>query len=81
MLKEYRKKAIIKAEQFDGSKEMLDKYPISMGADEFGTWYKILTVEGLHLLYEGDWIVSDNGDYLVIEESLFRHTYEEVKDE
>ena len=66
MLHEYRLKKPIHAEQFDGSKEMLDKYPISMGEDGFGTWYNILTVEGLHSLYEGDWIVSDNGDYLVI---------------
>lgn len=29
MLKEYRKTATIKAEQFDGSFEMMEKYPIT----------------------------------------------------
>ena len=76
MLHTYRKKAAIQAEQFDGSKEMMNSYPISMGNDQLGTWYKILTLEGLHLLGKGDWIVSLDGDYLVIEESLFRRTYE-----
>ncbi len=76
MLHKYNLKKPVEAEQFDGSEEMMDRYPISIGADEFGTWYKILTVEGLHLLYEGDWIVSENGDYLVIERGLFRRIYE-----
>lgn len=76
MLHEYQLKEPIKAEQFDGSKEMMNRYPISVGNDQLGTWYKILTLEGLHLLSKGDWIVSLDGDYLVIEESLFRRTYE-----
>lgn len=76
MLHEYQLKEPVKAEQFDGSKEMMNRYPISVGNDQLGTWYKILTVEGLHLLCKGDWIISENGDYLVIEENLFRKTYE-----
>ncbi|MCR5524701.1 MAG: hypothetical protein K6F18_03450 [Lactobacillus sp.] len=75
MLHKYKLKKPVEAEQFDGSEEMMVRYPISIGDDELGTWYKILTVEGLHLLDKGDWIISDNGDYLVIEENLFRRTY------
>ena len=35
MLKEYRKTATIKAEQFDGSKEMMKKYRLIDGSDAF----------------------------------------------
>ena len=76
MLQEYQLKEPIKAEQFDGSKEMMNRYPISVGNDQLGTWYKILTLEGLHLLSKGDWIVSLDGDYLVIADDIFRRTYE-----
>nr|DAT15773.1 MAG TPA: PGDYG protein [Caudoviricetes sp.] len=76
MLHKYNLKKPVEAEQFDGSEEMMDRYPISIGTDELGTWYKILTVEGLHLLDKGDWIISENGDYLVIERGLFRQIYE-----
>lgn len=76
MLHKYNLKKPVEAEQFDGSEEMMDRYPISIGTDKFGTWYKILTVEGFHWLYEGDWIVSGNGDYLVIEKNLFRRICE-----
>lgn len=45
MLKEYRKTATIKAEQFDGSKEMIEKYsitpPMPLDPD-----YTINTLEG-----------------------------------
>ena len=53
MLHEYQLKEPIKAEQFDGSKEMMNRYPISAGNDQLGPWYKILTLEGLHLLDKG----------------------------
>lgn len=81
MLKEYRKTATIKAEQFDGSKEMMDKYHLiervwSAGIHE----YLIDTKEGLLELWIGDWIATGvEGEHWAIADDIFRKTYEEVE--
>lgn len=81
MLKEYRKTATIKAEQFDGSKEMMDKYHLiervwSAGIHE----YLIDTKEGLMELWVGDWIATGvEGENWAIDNEIFKKTYEEVK--
>lgn len=80
MIKEYRKKTTIKAEQFDGSNEMMRKYSIWTGEDALGRWYKILTNEGIMTFMLNDWIATGiDGEHWAIADDIFRRTYEEVK--
>ena len=79
MLKEYRKTATIKAEQFDGSDEMIEKYsitpPMPLDPD-----YTINTLEGDMVLGVGDWIATGvEGENWAIADEIFKKTYEEVK--
>jgi hypothetical protein len=83
MLKEYRKTATIKAEQFDGSTKMLINYPIKTGLDDItGTdlEYYLLTKEGPLMLNLGDWIATGvEGENWAIADEIFKKTYEEVE--
>lgn len=87
MLKEYRKTATIKAEQFDGSDAMIKKYGIIKEVfviDGWGTTddyrYCIKTREGKLVVNIGEWITTDvNGEYWPIADDVFKKTYEEVK--
>nr|DAZ69681.1 MAG TPA: PGDYG protein [Caudoviricetes sp.] len=83
MLKEYRKTATIKAEQFDGSKEMMDKYHLGFwkGQDTGEIYeYSIPTKEGVLDLNIGDWIATGvEGEHWAIDDEIFKKTYEEVK--
>ena len=82
MLHEYRKKTTIKAEQFDGSDEMIGKYsiidrnritPVPFHATR---WY-LITKEGTMDLHEGDWIATGiAGEHWAIDNNIFRQTYE-----
>ncbi|WP_334223371.1 hypothetical protein [Pediococcus pentosaceus] len=85
MLKEYRKTATIKAEQFDGSTKMLINYPIKTGLDDItGTdlEYYLLTKEGPLMLNLGDWIATGvEGENRAIADEIFKKTYEEVENE
>lgn len=80
MLKEYRKTATIKAEQFDGSEEMIKKYGIIKEAFVIDGWgatddyqYCIKTREGKLIVNVGDWIVTDNVDgFDVIADEIFK---------
>ena len=83
MLKEYRKKITIKAEQFDGSEKMARKYGgkinpeycIFAGEPRF----VLPTKEGGMKFDTGDWIATGiDGEHWVIEDSIFKRTYEEV---
>ena len=82
MLKEYRKTATIKAEQFDRSVEMLINYPSMVApGDKIRTdlCYCLLTKEGPLLLNLGDWIVTGvEGEYWAIDDETFKKTYEQV---
>lgn len=81
MLKEYRKTATIKAEQFDGSEEMIKKYGIGtimLTIDNYQ--YYIKTLEGDLVISIGDWIATGvEGEHWAIDDEIFRKTYEEVK--
>ncbi|MDV2621955.1 hypothetical protein [Pediococcus acidilactici] len=75
MLKEYRKTATIKAEQFDGSEEMFDKYDIRR--DPFSKKFEFCTPCMDYQLDVGDWIIIDG--YYVLSDEIFKKTYEEVE--
>ncbi|KAF0502294.1 hypothetical protein [Pediococcus pentosaceus] len=75
MLKEYRKTATIKAEQFDGSEEMFDKYDIRR--DTILEKFEFCTPGRIYQLDVGDWIILDG--YYVLSDEIFRKTYEEVE--
>ncbi len=78
MTKIYRKVKNIKAEQFDGSDEMIDKYtvtpPMPLDPD-----YTINTLEGDMVLGVGDWIATgSNDEHWAIAEDVFKKTYAEL---
>lgn len=78
MIKIYRKTATIKAEQFDGSDEMVKKYnmtpPMPLDPD-----YTINTLEGDMVLGVGDWIATGvNGEHWPIADDVFKKTYAEL---
>ena len=83
MLKEYRKKTTIKAEQFDGSAKMARKYGgkinpeycIFAGEPRF----VLPTKEGGMKFDTGDWIATGvDGEHWVIDKDVFKRTYERV---
>lgn len=77
MLKEYRKTATIKAEQFDGSEEMIKKYGIGTIIDNYQHY--IETLEGDFVIHIDDWIATGvEGEYWAIADEIFKKTYEEV---
>jgi len=78
MIKIYRKTATIKAEQFDGSDEMVKKYnitpPMPLDPD-----YTINTLEGDMVLGVGGWIATGvNGEHWPITDDVFKKTYAEL---
>lgn len=78
MIKIYRKTATIKAEQFDGSDDMVKKYnitqPMPLDPD-----YTINTLEGDMVLGVGDWIATGvNGENWAILDDVFKKTYAEL---
>lgn len=83
MLHEYRKKTTIKAEQFDGSDEMMEKYNIT--DDGFGDMYTFRFDNNCLLLKCGWWIVDCGkltvldytfGNWKTMSDEDFRRTYE-----
>lgn len=86
MLKEYRKIATIKAEQFDGTQKMVNKYHISVyneNIDKYGglgDWTPDeYTFNGTYIDV-GDWIaIGVEGENWAIDDEIFKKTYEEVK--
>lgn len=74
----YKKKALIVAEQFDGSDEMIDKYDIDVISLEPGyQWYELETLEGDMNIQVGDWIATGaEGEYYAINKDIFNKTYE-----
>lgn len=89
MLKEYRKTETIKAEQFDGSEEMIDKYHVRCDTEymlsddplEYSTVpYQMETLEGFLNINAGDWIATGvEGEHWAIDNEIFKKTYEEVE--
>lgn len=86
MIKIYRKTGTIKAEQFDGSDEMIKKYGIIKETFVIdGLWetddyqYCIKTREGKLTVNIGDWIVTGlNGEYRAISDDVFKKKYAEL---
>lgn len=64
----------IEAEQFDGSKEMIDRYSITVS-----DVYELLTPDGSLVIISGDWIATEiNGEHWPIADDVFRKTYAEL---
>ncbi len=81
MLHEYRKKTAIKAEQFDGSMEMMQEYGIEANPEGhyFADFplYTIPTKEGKMAIHKDDWIATGiDGEHWAIADDIFRRTYE-----
>ena len=77
MLHEYRKKTTIKAEQFDGSVDMMRQYDIKANSEGVYFAYIISTKEGNMTINRGDWIATGiDGEHWVIADDIFRRTYE-----
>lgn len=78
MIKVYRKTATIKAEQFDGSDEMIDKYHIEID-DTYRCPFRIETLEGWLGVNVHDWITTGvNGEHWPITDDVFKKTYAEL---
>ena len=78
MIKIYRKTATIKAEQFDGSNEMVDKYRIEYD-EAYMVPFRIETLEGWIGIKSCDWIATGvNGEHWPISDDVFRKTYAEL---
>ena len=79
MLHEYKKKATIKAEQFnsddiDGAYAMCRKYHIISSQKEP---FLLRTKEGLMAVHDGDWIATGiDGEHWAIKPDIFAKTYE-----
>lgn len=82
MLHEYRKTATIKAEQFDTSSEMTNRYGIheaKVPAMVTDLSLYLPTKEGDMVIKQGDWIATGiNGEHWVIQPDIFEKTYERV---
>ncbi|VDH12552.1 Putative prophage protein [Lactiplantibacillus plantarum] len=80
MIKVYRKTATIKAEQFDGSDEMVDKYELIDAGTMLGTHHSPeLYLTGSGKLNVGDWIATGvNGEHWSIADDVFKKTYAEL---
>ncbi|WP_070083719.1 DUF1642 domain-containing protein [Lactiplantibacillus plantarum] len=78
MIKIYRKTATIKAEQFDGSDEMVDKYRIEYD-EAYMVPFRIEALEGWIGIEGGDWIATGvNGEHWPITDDVFKKTYAEL---
>ncbi|MGH1586437.1 DUF1642 domain-containing protein [Lactiplantibacillus plantarum] len=69
MIKIYRKTATIKAEQFDNSREMAEKYHVEYDGASSILPFRIDTPKGWLGIKVGDWIVADD---------VFKQTYAEL---
>lgn len=80
MIKIYRKTATIKAEQFDGSEEMIERYDMGFQLAPNGKGGAIIkTLEGDLLVHVGDWIATGiNGEHWPIADDIFKKTYAEL---
>lgn len=90
MIEIYRKTATIKAEKFDGSYEMANKYDIEVVegdyADDYSMpeagpapYFRYFMASGYNEVYVGDWIATGiNGEYWSIADDVFKKTYAEL---
>lgn len=84
VIREYRKTATIKAEQFDGSFEMMMRYPIQYApflSEIMLPGYSLRTLEGDMKFDVGDYIATgSDGEHWAIKKEIFEKTYELVED-
>lgn len=80
MTKIYRKTGTIKAEQFDGNNEMVERYDMGFQLAPNGKGGAIIkTLEGDLLVHVGDWIATGvNGEHWAIADDVFKKTYAEL---
>lgn len=80
MIKVYRKTATIKAEQFDGSDAMVDKYELIDAGTMLGTHHSPeLYLTGSGKINVGDWIATGvSGEHWTIADDVFKQTYVEL---
>lgn len=77
MIKEYRKKTTIKAEQFTEDPKQVFKYNIFPDSSGAGFDYFLPTKEGDMKINKGDWIATGiDGEHWVIDPDIFVRTYE-----
>ncbi|RDG23956.1 hypothetical protein DQM20_14210 [Lactiplantibacillus plantarum] len=78
MTKIYRKTDTIKAEQFDGSEEMINKYPIEFD-DTCVFPFRFFTPAGWLGINLYDWIFTGaDGEYWAVANDVFKKTYAEL---
>lgn len=84
MIHKYLTTMSIKAEQFDGSDEMIKRYRIVDKSKLVPVYYRdvkwlLPTRRGLLDLWKYDWIITyKNGDHSIMDEYVFERTYERV---
>lgn len=90
MIKIYHKTATIKAEQFDGSEEMADKYDIEVVEGDYAEdysmpeagpapYFRYFMASGYNEVYVGGWIATGiNGEHWPIADDIFKKTYAEL---
>lgn len=90
MIKIYRKTDTIKAEQFDGSDAMVDKYDIEVIEGDYAEdysmpeagpapYFRYFMASGYNEIYAGDWIATGvNGEHWPITDDVFKKTYAEL---
>ena len=77
MLHEYRNIELVKAEQFDGSDEMIEKYQLVKNTIFEGGYALPRPYGPIIIVREGDWIITDSvGDFSKMSDKEFRQTYE-----
>lgn len=78
MKKAYRKTATIRAEQFDGSDAMVEKYHIEYDG-AYILPFRIETPDGWLGIKASDWISTGvNGEHWPIADDVFKKTYAEL---
>lgn len=78
MIKFYRKTATIKAEQFDGSDDMINKYHIEFD-EAYVLPFRIETMDGWIGMAVGDWIATGiDGEHWPIADDIFQKTHAEL---
>lgn len=78
MKKTYKTTFEIEAEQFDGSMEMAERYQMVM--KPVGV-YHVNAFDGIKVIREGDWIISNGEDIAIADDEYFEEHYELVEDD
>lgn len=78
MIKAYRKTGTIKAERFDNSRAMAEKYHVEYD-EAYVLPFRIETTDGWLGMEVGDWISTGaNGEHWIIADDLFNKTYADL---